>query len=127
LLHEPDSEAVRHPCAIGQERSVSSAMSVKAAVLASVALLIAVAMSPLSRNPRARDRQLANLAPRPPAPPPGNQRRRTHGGYATIARERLDAKAREVFEAISEDAPLRVQTAGCLRPMRWPFGCWPSA
>ncbi len=64
-------------------------------------------MSPLSRDPRKRARQLANLSPSPPAPPPGNRRRVTHGGYAIIVRERLEAKVREVFDAVAADAPLR--------------------
>jgi len=62
---------------------------------------------PLSSDPRKRARQLANLAPRPPAPPAGNSRARRHGGYGSIAREHLDATAREVFDALASDAPLR--------------------
>ena len=61
---------------------------------------------PLSDRPAARARQLANLRPAPPAPP-ANQRARVHGAYAVVARERLEAKAREVFDALSADAPLR--------------------
>lgn len=62
---------------------------------------------PLSQDPRKRARQLANLRDRPPAPPEGNQRARRHGGYAAVAVERLEAKVREVFDAVSADAPLR--------------------
>jgi hypothetical protein len=62
---------------------------------------------PLSKRPGARARQLANLKGRPPAPEPGNQRARRHGGYAQVAVARLDAKAREVFGALATDAPLR--------------------
>lgn len=62
---------------------------------------------PLSPDPRKRARQLANLSPRPPAPPVGNRRAVTNGGYAAVAVERLDAKAREVYEALAADAPLR--------------------
>jgi Phage terminase, small subunit len=62
---------------------------------------------PLSNRPAARARQLANLSARPPAPPPGNQRARRHGGYAAVAVARLDAKVREVFDALALDAPLR--------------------
>jgi len=61
---------------------------------------------PLSNRPAARARQLANRRNAPPAPP-GNQRARIHGGYAAVVRERLDAKALEVFEAVASDAPLR--------------------
>lgn len=61
----------------------------------------------LSKRPAARARQLANLTPRPPAPESGNQRARTHGGYATVARDRLEAKVLEVFDAVASDAPLR--------------------
>jgi phage terminase small subunit len=63
-------------------------------------------MSPLSGNSDARERQLANLR-NAPAAPAGNQRHRTHGGYARIAGEQMEAKAREVFEALAGDAPLR--------------------
>jgi hypothetical protein len=60
----------------------------------------------LSDRPAARARQLANLRPAPPAPA-GNQRPRTHGAYAVVARERLEEKALAVFDALSADAPLR--------------------
>lgn len=62
---------------------------------------------PLSRNPYARRRQLANLTSRPPAPPADNARARKHGGYGKVARERMERKVAEVYTAISEDAPLR--------------------
>ena len=57
---------------------------------------------------KARSRQLANLRQSPPPPAPeGNQRHRTHGGYARVAIERLDVKVREVFDALAEDVPLK--------------------
>lgn len=62
---------------------------------------------PLSDDPRKRERQLANLTGRPPAPPDRNQRARRHGGYATVVVSRLDVKVRELFDALSADAPLR--------------------
>jgi len=62
---------------------------------------------PLSRDPDKRSRQLANLRSAPPPAPPGNRRTVTHGGYAEVARARLDAKTREVFEALAADVPLR--------------------
>src|SRR5688572_5011598 len=62
---------------------------------------------PLSNRRAARARQLANLASRPPAAPPGNQRARRHGGYAAIARGRLESRTEEIFAALSADAPLR--------------------
>jgi hypothetical protein len=61
---------------------------------------------PLSSNERKRERQIANLKPGPPAGP-GNRLAVRHGGYATIARDRIDAKQRQVFDALSEDVPLR--------------------
>lgn len=70
---------------------------------------------PLSKREAARKRQLANLTGRPPAPPAGNQRARRHGGYGAVATERLEAKAHEVFAAISEDAPLRAPDGGLPR------------
>lgn len=63
---------------------------------------------PISRDPRARARQIANLkrgGAKPP--PPGNQLARRHGAYAQIAAERVDAKVLRVFEALSEDVPLK--------------------
>lgn len=62
-------------------------------------------MSPLSGDRAKRGRQLANLQ-RGQAPV-GNRRSVTHGGYAAVARDRLDARERDVFDALSEDAPLR--------------------
>ena len=61
---------------------------------------------PLSPEPRKRARQLANLRSAPPAPR-GNRRGVEHGGYAEIARDRLEEKQRQVFDALSADAPLR--------------------
>jgi len=39
--------------------------------------------------------------------PAGNGRAVKHGAYARVAADRLDAKVREVFDALAEDAPLR--------------------
>lgn len=47
----------------------------------------------------------------PPAPI-GNQRHKSHGAYAAVARERLDAKAREIFDALALDVPLRDPDGG---------------
>lgn len=38
---------------------------------------------------------------------PDNAAARRHGGYAAVAVERLDARARRVFDALAVDAPLR--------------------
>jgi hypothetical protein len=60
------------------------------------------------------ERSLANLRRGGPPAPPGNTfHKGTHGGYRVVAQAALDAKAREVFEAISADAPLR-ETDGTL-------------
>lgn len=64
-------------------------------------------MSPLSQRPEARQRQLDNLRRGGPPAPPGNRRAERHGGYARIAGRDLDAKRREVFDALSADLPLR--------------------
>ena len=64
---------------------------------------------PLSADPRKRARQLANLRPTPSAQP-GNRLAVQHGGYAAIARDRLEEKQRQVFDALSADAPLRDAT-----------------
>ena len=63
-------------------------------------------MTPLSSDPTARAASLANLRPGSPGLH-GNAYSRTHGGYAAVARERLEAKELEVYDAISADAPLR--------------------
>jgi hypothetical protein len=62
---------------------------------------------PLSRDSAARSRQLANLTTNAPPAPLGNDRTVTHGAYATLAPERLDAKSRELFDALAADAPVR--------------------
>jgi hypothetical protein len=61
---------------------------------------------PLSPDPEARQRQLANLRPAPPAPP-GNQRGRRHGAYGAVARDRVNTKVAEYWDAMAADAPLR--------------------
>lgn len=58
----------------------------------------------LSPDPRKRERQLANLR-RGGATTGG--RKPVHGGYAAVARDRLEAKAVEVYDALAADAPLR--------------------
>lgn len=67
---------------------------------------------PLSSREAARRRQLANLTGRPPAPPEGNRRAVKHGGFATVGRERLAEKVRELAEAMGEDLPLRSPDGG---------------
>lgn len=70
-------------------------------------------MSPISDDPRKAERQLANLRKGgAPAAPQGNRRTVKHGAYAVIARDRVDAKVREVFDALAEDAPLRARDGG---------------
>ena len=73
-------------------------------------------MSPLSRDPEARARQLANLRDAPPPAPAGNARARRHGGYAEVARERIEGRARELLDALSADAPLRDADGELPRP-----------
>ena len=62
----------------------------------------------LSNHEPARRRQLANLR-RGNNSQPGNTASLRHGAYAVIARGRLEAKQREIFDALSDDAPLRDQ------------------
>src|SRR4051812_10862035 len=59
----------------------------------------------LSKDPAKRAAQLGNLGLT--SAEPGNRRAVTHGAYARVAAERLDAKVFEVFDALAEDAPLR--------------------
>lgn len=61
----------------------------------------------LSSDPGKRARQLSNLKPGATAAPTDNRLAVTHAGYAAVAAERLDAKVREVFDALAADAPLR--------------------
>lgn len=65
-------------------------------------------MSPLSRDPQARARQLANLRPGAGAAGPGDQRRLLHGAYiAVLDAADLAAAERAVLDALAEDAPVR--------------------
>jgi hypothetical protein len=68
-------------------------------------------VAPLSSDPEARERQLANLQSAPPAPS-GNQRARRHGGYADVARERVESRIAELLGGLAEDAPLRAADGG---------------
>jgi hypothetical protein len=60
----------------------------------------------VAKDPAKRAAQLANLRTEPPTGP-GHGRPAVHGGYASVASDRLDAKVREVFDALAVDAPLR--------------------
>jgi len=61
----------------------------------------------LSNSEGARNRQLANLKRGNNPAAPGNRLPVTHGAYAVLARDALEAKQREVFDALAADAPLR--------------------
>lgn len=61
---------------------------------------------PLSPEQSARDRQLANLK-RGGAVQRPEQPNLQHGGYTSVASARLEAKALEIFAALSSDAPLK--------------------
>lgn len=71
-------------------------------------------MSPLSGDPAARQRQLANLRTGPPAPR-GNRIGLRHGAYARITEAELDDKARLIFDALAADAPVRAADGGLPR------------
>jgi hypothetical protein len=62
---------------------------------------------PLSSDPEARARSLANLRAGAGAGDGGLQRGRTHGVYAQIAARELDGKVRELYDAIGSDLPVR--------------------
>lgn len=64
-------------------------------------------MSPLSPDPRRRQRQLANLRRGGTPAAAGNRHRVSHGGYAEVAAARLDVKQTELVQALAADAPLR--------------------
>ena len=69
-------------------------------------------MSPLSNDPEQRSKQLQNLRPGRGAAGVGNARAISHGAYAAITAERLDAKTLEVAAALSADAPVRAEDGG---------------
>lgn len=69
-------------------------------------------MSPTSDDPARRARQLANLRQGGTPAPPANRRAVKHGAYATVVVARVDAKVREVFDALAADAPLRGPDGG---------------
>jgi hypothetical protein len=60
-----------------------------------------------ARHPRS----LANLRPYRGAPE-GNLHAQRHGGYAQVAAEALDEKARTIYAALAADAPLRGEDGG---------------
>jgi hypothetical protein len=67
----------------------------------------------LSKDPRKRQRSLANLKKGQRA---GRPNGRTHGGYSRVARARLEAKQLEVYDALSEDVPVRGPDGGVPAP-----------
>jgi hypothetical protein len=67
---------------------------------------------PLSRDPAARARQLANLRPGGGAGDRGLARARTHGAYAEITAEQLRGEELRVYEALAADAPVRDPDGG---------------
>lgn len=66
-------------------------------------------MSPLSRDPVKRERQLSNLRPTPyPPPPKGNVRRMVHGGQARQATLiAAGSWAEKIMAELEAEAPLR--------------------
>lgn len=66
-------------------------------------------MPGLSQDPARRHRQLANLkrgGTIGPGRPP------THGAYAAVTAGELEAKTREIFDALAADAPVRAVDGG---------------
>lgn len=63
-------------------------------------------MSPLSKDPDKRARQLANLRPAPPAPL-GHTRTLIHGGRAEALYRDVDAETRELIDMLGDTAPVR--------------------
>lgn len=68
-------------------------------------------MTPLSSDPAARERQLANLSPAPAAPA-GNRRAVKHGAYATLTAEAIADEVRELYDVLADSAPLRDREGG---------------
>jgi hypothetical protein len=67
---------------------------------------------PLSRDPEARKRSLANLRAGAGSGDGGLQRAIRHGAYAAVSEEDLTGKVRELVEAIGEDLPVREPDGG---------------
>ena len=63
-------------------------------------------MPGLSRDPRKRARQLANLRSYPSAPS-GNQRALIHGGRSELLVRDVEAEVRELMDALGDAAPVR--------------------
>lgn len=61
---------------------------------------------PLSSDPAARERQLANLQPAPAAPS-GNRRAVKHGAHSTLSADAISAEVRELYDVLADSAPLR--------------------
>lgn len=62
---------------------------------------------PLSADPEARAKQLANLRPGARTAPEGNSRARRHGGYSEALVANVEAEIIELRDALGETAPLR--------------------
>jgi hypothetical protein len=69
-------------------------------------------VSPLSSDPVKREAQLANLRAGAGAGDGGLQRATKHGAYAAITMHELDAKVRELVDAIGADLPVREADGG---------------
>lgn len=63
-------------------------------------------MSPLSRDPDKRTKQLANLRPAPPAPV-GHVRSLRHGGRAEELYRDVSGEVRELLDLLADAAPVR--------------------
>jgi len=59
------------------------------------------------RDPKHRERQTAKLVPGAGAAAPGEQRALAHGAYARILRSEQQEQEALIFEALAADAPLR--------------------
>lgn len=69
-------------------------------------------MSPLSRDPEKRAIQISNLKAGAGRAAIGNTRSLKHGVYARISDSDLQGKVREIYDAISADAPVRAADGG---------------
>jgi hypothetical protein len=65
-------------------------------------------VSPLSKDPSARERQLANLR----GSPSGEQRALSHGGYAPLSPDELDDQERAIYAELAAAAPVRTADDG---------------
>ncbi len=68
----------------------------------------------MSKDPKTRKQQLANLDKAPRDGTPGNKNNLKHGARAQVEPRRLEAKVRELYDELAVDVPLQAAGGGPL-------------